>query len=80
MVVETQVGEPDGARLTPGLRARVCLDAYPDLELDAEFVSSSPVAVTALGSPVKNFNARFRLLKLDPRLLPDLSAAVIIQP
>jgi multidrug resistance efflux pump len=80
MVVETQVGEPDGARLTLGLRARVRLDAYPDLELDAEFVSSSPVAVTALGSPVKNFNARFRLLKLDPRLLPDLSAAVIIQP
>jgi multidrug resistance efflux pump len=80
MVVDSQVGEPDGARLKPGLRARVRLDAYPDLELDAEFVNSSPVAVTALGSPVKNFNARFRLLKADPRLLPDLSAAVIIQP
>ena len=80
MVVDSQVGEPDGARLKPGLRARVRLDAYPDLELDAEFVNSSPVAVTNLGSPVKNFNARFRLLKADPRLLPDLSAAVIIQP
>jgi multidrug resistance efflux pump len=80
MVVDAQVGEPDGTRLTPSLRARVRLDAYPDMELDAAFVSSSPVAVTALGSPVKNFNARFRLLKADPRLLPDLSAAVIIQP
>ena len=80
MVVDAQVGEPDGARLTPGLRARVRLDAYPDLEMDAAFVSASPVAVTALGSPVKNFSARFRLLKIDPRLLPDLSAAVIIQP
>ena len=80
MVVDTQVGEPDGTRLTHGLRARVRLDAYPDMELDAAFVSSSPVAVTALGSPVKNFTARFRLLKVDPRLLPDLSAAVIIQP
>jgi len=80
MVVDAQVGEPDGVRLKPGLRARVRLDAYPDLELDAVFVNSSPVAVTALGSPVKNFNARFRLLKADPRLLPDLSAAVIIQP
>jgi hypothetical protein len=58
----------------------VRLDAYPDLEMDAAFVSASPVAVTALGSPVKNFSARFRLLKIDPRLLPDLSAAVIIQP
>ena len=80
MVVDAQVGEPDGTRLTPGLRARVRLDAYPDLELDAAFISSSPVAVSALGSPVKNFNARFRLTKVDPRLLPDLSAAVIIQP
>jgi multidrug resistance efflux pump len=80
MVVDAQVGEPDGTRLRLGLRARVRLDAYPDMELDAEFVNSSPVAVTALGSPVKNFNARFRLLKADPRLLPDLSAAVIIQP
>ncbi|HTM48302.1 MAG TPA: efflux RND transporter periplasmic adaptor subunit [Bryobacteraceae bacterium] len=80
MVVDLQVGEPDGTRLSRGLKARVRLDAYPDLELDAEFVSASPVAVTALGSPVKNFNARFRLLKSDPRLLPDLSAAVIIQP
>ena len=80
MVVETQVGEPDGPKLKPGLHARVRLDAYPDMELDAVFVSSSPVAVTALGSPVKNFSARFRLLKADPRLLPDLSAAVIVQP
>ncbi len=80
MVVDSQVGEPDGARLKPGLHAKVRLDAYPDMELDAEFVNSSPVAVTALGSPVKNFNARFRLLKADPRLLPDLSAAVNIQP
>ena len=80
MVVDAQVGEPDGTRLTAGLRATVRLDAYPDLELDSAFVSASPVAVTALGSPVKNFNARFRLLKIDPRLLPDLSAAVIIQP
>ena len=80
MVVDAQVGEPDGTRLTPGLRAKVRLDAYPDMELEAAFVNSSPVAVTALGSPVKNFNARFRLLKADPRLLPDLSAAVIIQP
>lgn len=80
MVVDAQVGEPDGTRLTKGLLAKVRLDAYPELELESSFVSASPVAVTALGSPVKNFNARFRLLKLDPRLLPDLSAAVIIQP
>jgi hypothetical protein len=36
------------------------------------------VATTALGSPIKQFSARFRLEETDPRLLPDLSAAVII--
>lgn len=78
MVVDVQAGEPDNARLSPGTPAKVQLDAYPGLTFDAVFVSSSPVATTALGSPVKNFNARFRLLSSDPRVLPDLSAAVLI--
>lgn len=78
MVVDVQAGEPDNARLRAGVEAKVQLDAYPGLTFDAVFVSSSPVATTALGSPVKNFNARFRLKASDPRLLPDLSAAVLI--
>lgn len=79
MVVDAQVGEPDNARMTPGTRARVELDAYPGAAFDAVLETSSPVATTALGSPVKNFRARFRLQGRDPRLLPDLSAAVWIQ-
>ena len=47
MVVDTVVGEPDGAILTPGARAKVRLDAYPELIFDAHFVSSSPVAASA---------------------------------
>ena len=43
-------------------------------------VSASPVASSALGSPIKTFTARFRLDKSDPHLLPDLSAAVVLQP
>jgi len=80
MVVETVFGEPDGAVLTPGTRAKVRLDAYADLLFDAEFVSASPVASSALGVPIKTFSARFRLLQTDPHLLPDLSAAVIVEP
>jgi hypothetical protein len=37
------------------------------------------VASSALGSPIKTFSARFRLDKSDPHLLPDLSAAVVLQ-
>jgi multidrug resistance efflux pump len=79
MEVRTLIGEPDGAVLKPGTVAKVYLDAYPDADFKASFHSASPVATAALGSPIKNFTARFRLEGIDPRLLPDLSAAVILQ-
>jgi HlyD family secretion protein len=79
MIVETQVGEPDGAVLVAGTRAKVRVDAYPELAVDAHFLSASPVATSALGGPVKSFTALFRLEQSDPHLLPDLSAAVIIE-
>jgi len=78
MIVDTIVGEPDGAILAPGARAKVRLDAYPDLVFDATFVSASPVAASALGAPIKTFGARFKLLQSDPHLLPDLSAALVM--
>ena len=80
MFLDAQVGEPDGARLKAGTRAKVQLDAYPALTFEAVYESGSPVATTAIGSPVKNFHTRFRLLSTDPRLLPDLSAAAIVNP
>lgn len=78
MEVHTMVGEPDGAVLTPGAKALVRLDAYPDLVFEARLVAASPVAASAIGLPIKKFAARFRLEKSDVRVLPDLSAAVII--
>lgn len=79
MEVHTSVGEPDGGLLAPGSRAQVRLDAYPDLIFSARFLSASPVAASDLGSPIRRFSARFLLENSDPHLLPDLSAAVIIQ-
>ena len=78
MEVLAQVGEPDDAALAPESRAVVRLDAYPELALEAHFISASPVASSAIGSPIKTFTARFRLEKSDPHLLPDLSAAVVL--
>jgi multidrug efflux pump subunit AcrA (membrane-fusion protein) len=80
MLVRCAVGEPDGAALVAGVRAKVYLDAYPDLVLPAHFEFASPVAATALGSPVKTFTAVFKLDKTDSRLMPDLSAAVVLEP
>jgi HlyD family secretion protein len=78
MEVAVRVGEPDAVMLKPGAQARVLLDAYPGVSFPARFHSASPVATSALGSPIKNFNARFVLEGSDPRLLPDLSAAVVM--
>ena len=42
-----------------------------------------PVAVaspaSALGSPIKTFTAVFKLDKTSPQLMPDLSAAVVVE-
>ena len=78
MEVEAYIAEPDRGVLTPGREARVSLDAYPDLEFTAHLEAASPVAASAIGSPIKTFLARFRLDQTDPHLLPDLSAAVMI--
>jgi HlyD family secretion protein len=79
MLVRVSVAEPDGALLRPNLTARVYLDAYPDMTLPASFVAASPIAASpALGRGLKTFMAVFRLEGSDPRLMPDLSAAVVL--
>ncbi len=79
MMVKCSVGEPDIAAIVPGTRATVYPDAYPDLALPAHLEFASPVASSALGSPIKTFTAVFRIDRTDPRLLPDLSAALVIE-
>lgn len=78
MLVRASVAEPDGALLHPGLEVTVHVDAYPDMVLPARFVTASPVAVSpGIGRGIKTFMAVFRLGASDPRLMPDLSAAVV---
>jgi multidrug resistance efflux pump len=79
MQVRCAVGEPDGAALTAGTKAIVYFDAYPDLALPAHFEFASPVASSAFGSPIKSFTAVFKLDKTAAQLMPDLSAAVVIE-
>jgi len=80
MQVVCNVGEPDVAALVPGVKASLHLDAYPDLTLPAHFEYASPVASSGFGSPIKTFTAVFHIDKSDPHLLPDLSAAIVLEP
>ncbi len=80
MKVDVSVAEPDGAALVPGSRAKVYLDAYPDLVFNAVFESASPVASSQFDSSVRTFPAQYLIEESDPKhLLPDLSAAVEIE-
>jgi hypothetical protein len=45
---------------------------------DASLRFANPVATTGVDSPVRTFNAIFAISQQDPRLLPDLSAALEI--
>ena len=79
MEVAAYVAETDRGALEPGGTAVVELDAYPEVRFTAHLESASPVAASAIGSPIKTFLARFRLDQTDPRLLPDLSAVIVLQ-
>jgi multidrug resistance efflux pump len=79
MEVVVGIEEPDVAALRAGADAIVHLDAFPEAAFTARFESASPIATSALESPIKTFTARFRLSQSDPHLLPDLSAAVDIR-
>ena len=81
MEVVALVGEPDGAALVPGARADVYLDAYPELRFQALFESvESGGRPPALTAPSRLSWRASGSMANDPHLLPDLSAAVVIQP
>jgi HlyD family secretion protein len=78
MQVRCFINEPDILATVKEKEAAVYLDAYPELKLNARFLSVSPVASSPLDTPIKSFLATFRIDKPDWRLLPDLSAAVVL--
>ena len=78
MVVEATINESDASWLGKQVKAKLYLDAYPGVTFDATLENASPVATGGIDSPVRSFTALFRIEQEDPRLLPDLSAALEI--
>ncbi len=80
MQVHVLVNQEDLAKLTIGQSAQVHLDAYPDLALPGQLESIDPMGKPGdFSSRMRNFSATFSIKGADPRLMPDLSAAVDIQ-
>ena len=77
MEVRVPVNQEDLLALKIGEKAQVHLDAYNDLVLPGLLQSIDPMGTPGDFSPkVRQFSATFSIEGHDPRLMPDLSAAV----
>ena len=80
MQVRLRVNQADINDLQEGQEARVHLDAYPDLSLAGKVEKVAAVAQTsAFYGKVRYFTVLVAIDGSDPKLLPDLSAAVDLQ-
>ncbi|MFB3778430.1 MAG: efflux RND transporter periplasmic adaptor subunit [Bryobacteraceae bacterium] len=75
MVVNATVNQVDADKIRIGAKAAVRVDAYPDLELPAEVyaIGALPKAGMFRAEYVKDIPVTLKLLRVDRRILPDLS-------
>jgi multidrug resistance efflux pump len=77
MEVQIPVNQEDLLSLKIGEGATVRLDAYPGLVFQGRLENIGPMGRSGDFSPkVRTFSAVFSIVGHDPRLMPDLSAAV----
>ena len=80
MLVRVKVNQADVHNLQVGQPARISLDAYPELHFKGRVEQVTPVGTTSmLTTRVRNFVAIVSIQGSDPKLLPDLSAAVDVE-
>jgi multidrug resistance efflux pump len=77
MEVRVPVNQEDLLALKIGDKAHVRLDAYSDFGLPGKLESIDPMGTPGdFSSRLRRFSATFSIAGHDPRLMPDLSAAV----
>jgi HlyD family secretion protein len=77
MEVRVELNQVDLLKVHPGQQAQMHLDAYPGMTLPAVLEEISPLGHTGqFTEMVRSFTTRFSVQGTDPRLLPDLSAAM----
>ena len=80
MEVRVELNQVDLLKVHPGQQAQMHLDAYPGMTPPAILEELSPLGHTGqFTEAVRSFTARFSVQGTDPRLLPDLSAALDLE-
>ncbi|HUP05062.1 MAG TPA: HlyD family efflux transporter periplasmic adaptor subunit [Bryobacteraceae bacterium] len=77
MVLNATVNQVDAERLRLGMKARIRLDAYNDIEVPGtvQGISAMAQASTFRAAYVGEIPVRVSLDKMDPRIIPDLTAS-----
>lgn len=80
MIINAVVNQSDVERIRVGAKARIRIDAFPDLELPGHVYSVAAMPKSSMssarGSFLKEIPVRVKLDKMDPRVIPDLSVSV----
>ena len=77
MEVRVDLNQVDLLKVRSGMHAKMHLDAYPGIELGATLEDLSPLGHNGqFTDTIRIFSARFSIQGTDPKLLPDLSAAL----
>ena len=77
MQVRAFVNQEDFLALRFGDSAQIHLDAYPDLVFAGKLVEMAPIARSGdFSDKLRSFAVVFSIAGADPKLMPDLSAAV----
>ena len=81
MQVRATVNQADVGLVTPGRRARVRLDAYPQLLFEGRVEMVTPLGVgSEMSQRMRTFTTIVSIQGVDPLLMPDLTASVELLP
>jgi HlyD family secretion protein len=80
MQVSARINQVDVAEVHPGQPAEIRLDAYPELVFSGKVERISAMGTSSSNSKrIRSFSATISIRGTNPKLLPDLTAAVDIQ-